>query len=111
MVYIYYDKQCSFCSGFTNGIEELQDQKNIIIKDSADLELYQSGEKIDTMVVIRNNQKLIYSDAALELMVLAGRKYSFFVRVARLFPRQFRDSIYRIVAKNRNNFLGKQVAV
>ncbi len=108
MIYIYYDKQCSFCSGFINRLKAIQYQKDTILKDSSDLESIQPGEKIDTLVVIRGNEQFIFSDAALELMKLSGRQYKILAKVAELFPKKFRDSIYRIVARNRYNFFGKK---
>lgn len=63
--------------------------------------------KVDSVILIENNQAYIYSDAAIKIAYqLNSFKWIYFL--GKMTPRIIRDFIYKFVAKNRYNWFGKK---
>jgi predicted DCC family thiol-disulfide oxidoreductase YuxK len=106
MIYIYYDRQCGFCSGVINGLLKLNRRKDVKLLDIHEYQ-WTDAATYDSLVLVRDTKILFFSDAALEVMKLAGGIYSLCAKIAGLLPRKYRDNLYKGIAKNRYRFFGK----
>ena len=111
---ILFDGVCNLCNGAIQFIIR-RDKKNIfrfasLQSDVARNMLTSAGlpsDKLDSIIVIKNNRVYRESDAAIEIAkefsgawkVLAG---------LRIFPRFLRDPAYRLIAANRYRLFGKK---
>ena len=68
---------------------------------------YKIAKKTDSVILIRNNDAFVESDAAIEIgkMLPAPWKWA---SAFRFIPRKIRDMIYRWVARNRYRWFGKR---
>lgn len=107
MISIYYDTNCSFCSLLIDTLPGIRNNEDINLRDcdqySGDLE----GRTLNTIVVIKEDSMLMNSDAALEVLLLAGGIYHFIGNLIKILPRSLRDAAYRIIALNRYRIFGK----
>jgi predicted DCC family thiol-disulfide oxidoreductase YuxK len=101
MIQIYYDKNCDFCTGIIHAMHGLKKQRGIKLMDVHDYQPEMKREIPDSLIIVKPNEILTYSDAALEVMILSGGFVRFLGNTARLIPLKLRDSVYRIVARNR----------
>ncbi|WP_138494187.1 thiol-disulfide oxidoreductase DCC family protein [Paenibacillus pinistramenti] len=65
--------------------------------------------EVDTVVLIEHGKYYIRSDAALRIAARLKFPWSL-LRVMRLIPRPMRDGIYRLIAKRRYRWFGKDEA-
>ena len=70
------------------------------------LEKYQLN-KIDSLILIQDNQAFVYSDAVLHIAKGLQSWHRHFY-LFHLLPKNFRDASYQIIAKYRYNFFGKR---
>ena len=110
---VVFDGVCNFCSGAvkfilrndrTDGIlfvhlqsalgRKLLDEHGVDPKDA------------DTFLLIKSNTAFVRSDAALEIAGDLG--YWKWLRVFRVMPRSWRDSVYAVLARNRYKWFGKR---
>ena len=70
------------------------------------VEIY-SVEKVDSLILIENNQVYIYSDAVLHIAKGLSSWHQY-LYILHFLPRGFRDGIYRLLAKFRYNLFGKK---
>jgi len=62
---------------------------------------------IETVLLIKNDQCFVFSDAALEITKdLTGLWFLF--TIFRFVPRPFRDAIYKLLARNRYKLFGRK---
>ncbi len=68
---------------------------------------YKIAQKTDSVILIKNNDAFVESDAAIEIgnMLPAPWKWA---SAFRFIPRKIRDMIYRWVARNRYRWFGKR---
>jgi predicted DCC family thiol-disulfide oxidoreductase YuxK len=62
---------------------------------------------LETLILIENDQFFIESDAALRTARYLDAPYSY-IYWLRFVPKHLRDGVYRLVARNRYRFFGKQ---
>lgn len=73
------------------------------------LENYQISDDIDSVILIKQNQVFIESDAIIE--ITSQLHYPWKLGIAgKIIPKKFRDRTYRFIAKNRYSWFGKRVA-
>lgn len=60
-----------------------------------------------TFLVLDGKQCMTQSDAWIHLMVAAGGGWRL-IRAARVIPRALRDSVYRLIARNRYRWFGRR---
>ena len=109
---IFFDGVCRLCNGFVNYVIRhdpdgklkfcaLQDENAVEIRKEFGL-----TENLDTVIGLYRSQ--IYSHSDVVFMVARQfRAYRFILPLQRL-PISFRNYIYRLIAKNRYRWFGKQ---
>jgi predicted DCC family thiol-disulfide oxidoreductase YuxK len=111
---ILFDGVCNFCNYWVNFI--IKHDKQAIFKFASlqseagkimSLKYKIDPSKVDSVILIENNQAYIYSDAAIKIAYqLNSFKWIYFL--GKMTPRIIRDFIYKFVAKNRYNWFGKK---
>jgi predicted DCC family thiol-disulfide oxidoreductase YuxK len=111
---VIFDGVCNFCNGAVNFIIKRDPQglyaftpmqtefaKSLLVKHQI------SNVGVDTLVLIKQGQCLMYSTAALEIAKdLTG--FWFLFGIFRWLPVHFRDSVYKLFARNRYKLFGRQ---
>ena len=66
-----------------------------------------SSDNIDTFLLVKNNEALIKSDAALAITKELKRPWNHLI-ILRIIPRPIRDYFYSLIARNRYQWFGKR---
>lgn len=110
---VVFDGVCNFCNGAVNFIIK-RDPAAKFVFTPLQTELAQqtlrthgiSNEGTDTLLLVKNGQAYVWSDAALEIAKdLGGFWYLF--NIFKVVPRPVRDWCYRLFARNRYKLFGK----
>ncbi|RRB04589.1 thiol-disulfide oxidoreductase DCC family protein [Larkinella rosea] len=116
MEIIVFDGVCNLCNGAVNFIID-HDPKNrfrfVALQSETGQELlnrYPSANgPVDSIVLIRNGQSFVKSDAALAIARCLSGVWPV-LTIFRIIPRFLRDAVYDLIARNRYRFFGKQDA-
>ena len=100
---IYYDGLCVLCNKSIRFIIN-RDRKNQF--KIGLLDAFKSEDKLDSVVLVHKGIKYNYSNAIIKSLILIGGVYKLAV-ILYIFPKSFRDYIYKIIAKNRYKWFGK----
>lgn len=107
---ILYDDQCSFCSFWVNFVLK-KDAKHIFLFAGLSsqtakkiLDQHPFAQNIDTVMLLKNNNLYLKSNAALEIAKTLGGLLQL-VYVFKIIPPFIRDYIYDVIAKNRKSLL------
>lgn len=111
---VIFDGRCNFCNGAVNFIIK-RDPKGLFVFTPMQCEF--AGQLlsqykietvgVDTFVLIKNAQCLVFSSAALAISKdLTGLWY--LLNVFHLVPAVIRDAIYKVFARNRYRLFGRQ---
>ncbi|MCA9731268.1 MAG: DUF393 domain-containing protein [Deferribacteres bacterium] len=114
---ILFDGVCNLCSGTVSLIQKLDRNK---VFEFLPLQYISGKEKqryglvdfvidFDTVVLVKDEQAFIKSEAILEIASELGGMWKLFI-VLRLLPKSFRDSVYDVVAKYRYRVFGKKAS-
>ncbi|MBK8802470.1 MAG: thiol-disulfide oxidoreductase DCC family protein [Fibrobacteres bacterium] len=111
---ILFDGVCPFCNGAVNFILSHDPSGTFVFSplQSADgkqsLELQGiASDRLDTLVLIKNGQTFVRSDAVLEIAKDLPGPWCL-LRVFRVVPRPLRDLLYRLMARYRYVLFGKR---
>lgn len=111
---VVFDGLCNLCSGGARWLEQHQSKPPFrLVPMQSDLGralLSQHGYDPDdplTFLVLDGSQCLTQSDAWIHLVAAAGgwRRH---VETTRVIPRTWRDSVYRLIARNRYRWFGRR---
>ena len=100
---LYYDGLCVLCNKSMRFIIN-RDRKNQF--KIGLLDAFKSEDKHDSVVLVHKGIKYNYSNAIIKSLILIGGVYKLAV-ILYIFPKSFRDFIYKIIAKNRYKWFGK----
>ena len=111
---LLFDGTCALCSGLVHRILA-RDHRGVfrfaaLASEAAARVLEEAGyreELPDSVVLLRNGQVFLLSDAAIEI----GRELGFpwsLARAAGIVPRGLRNALYRWVARNRYRWFGRK---
>lgn len=103
MAVLIYDGECTMCNGFIRFVVNASDNPGLRITDFHSSWTQQNVERdpaIDSMIFLHDGKEFIYSDAVIELLAVANKRFRP-LRLLKLIPRFFRDSVYQVVARNR----------
>ena len=100
---LYYDGLCVLCNKSIRFIIN-RDRKNQF--KIGLLDAFKSEDKHDSVVLVHKGIKYNYSNAIIKSLILIGGVYKLAV-ILYIFPKSFRDFIYKIIAKNRYKWFGK----
>ncbi len=114
---IFFDGVCNLCNGFVNFIID-RDRKGLFkfssLQSDAARELLAAypdiitGDDPESVVLLTGDGRVFSeSDAVLEIAGLMGGVWPAF-KAFKVFPRGFRDAVYRWVARNRYRWFGKR---
>jgi predicted DCC family thiol-disulfide oxidoreductase YuxK len=111
---LLFDGVCNLCNGAVQWII-VRDKKAIfqfaaLQSDAGQRALNQLGlptQTFNSIVVVKGDQYLIRSDAALEIAVQLGGFWQL-AAIFKIVPRFIRDAVYDFIAKNRYKWFGKQ---
>jgi|SRR6056297_181062 len=110
---LFYDGHCLMCSAGIRWLMQRDRQKSFRFAALQDPQmeslLSEAPEAIraaDSVILYRDSQFHIYSDAVLEALRVLGGGYRAVV-IAYVVPRGLRNIIYRWVARNRKRWFGR----
>ena len=111
---VVFDGLCHLCSGGARWLQHHQSEPPFhLVSMQSDLGralLTQHGYHPDdplTFLVLDGDRCLTQSDAWLHLVAAAGGAWRL-VHAARVIPRPLRDSVYRLIARNRYRWFGRR---
>lgn len=110
---LYYDGECKLCNTWLRLIRRIDKHKRIDYislqseRGIAVVEILKSEtENTDTVIFEKSGVLFIRSEAVINcLLELGGAWHA--AKLLRIFPLQFRDSVYDFVARNRFRWFGK----
>ena len=100
---LYYDGVCVLCNKSIRFIIN-RDRKNQF--KIGFLNSLKKQDKHDSVVMIHKGIKYQYSTAVIKSLILLGGIYKF-AALLFIFPKNLRDFVYKIIAKNRYKWFGK----
>jgi predicted DCC family thiol-disulfide oxidoreductase YuxK len=110
---VVFDGLCHLCSGGARWLQHHQSKPPFyLVPMQSDLGrtlLTQHGYDPDdplTFLVLDGDRCFTQSDAWIHLVAAAGRGWRL-VHAARVIPRAWRDSVYRLIARNRYRWFGR----
>lgn len=112
MKIVFFDGYCNLCNGLVDGLIRL-DQKHVLKFASLQGETarrilnLQNPQDLDTVVYLRENQRLEKSSAILKIFSDLGGVWKI-AEIFQILPVSFRDTVYAWVAKNRFRFFGRR---
>lgn len=111
---VVFDGLCNLCTGGARWFERHPATPPFLLvpmqSDRGRALLAQHGYDPDdplTFLVLDGRQCLTQSDAWIHLIVAAGRGWRL-MHAARFIPRAWRDSAYRLIARNRYRWFGRR---
>ena len=111
---VVFDGLCNLCSGGAQWLEHHQAEPPFRLvpmqSDQGRALLTQHGYDPDdplTFLVLDGSQHLTQSNAWIHLMGAAGGGWRL-IHAARIIPRAWRDSVYRLIARNRYRWFGRR---
>src|SRR5690606_8508294 len=105
---VFYDGDCPFCNKSVEFV--LRHNSSMHIKaaplngSTASNLLSDEILKLDTLILSHNKKIYTFSSAAIRTVALSGGIYKIFLALL-IFPKSFRDWIYRIIARNRKRLI------
>ncbi|PIK13652.1 DCC1-like thiol-disulfide oxidoreductase family protein [Halobacteriovorax sp. JY17] len=103
---IFYDGDCGLCNHFVKFVLRFE-KENLFYFSPLNSKLALSTlneQNLDTVVLLKNGDEFHRSDAA--LLILKEMKFPISCcYLLRLIPRFLRDSVYKVIARNRSHFL------
>ncbi len=108
---LIFDGTCVLCNGFFQWVIK-HDKREVFVFSTIEMEedsdiVKDSG---DTLILIHQGKIFTYSDGPLMVMRILGFPYSILFGLC-IFPRFFRDGVYRFIAKKRYKWFGKQACL
>lgn len=113
---ILFDGVCNLCSASVSFIlrRDKRQQFDFISLQSNEgkqlLKQFQVSTEIDSVILIHNQKVFIESDAAIAISKFLPFPWNW-ARIFKVIPKNWRDRIYRWVAKNRYRWFGKRNSV
>ena len=113
---LFFDGECALCDGFVRFILDRDGRGTFRfapLQSRYAKEFFAkhgwSTEGLDSVVLYRNEQFFVHSDAALQVAALLPGVWSL-GRHLRCIPRRWRDVVYRWVARHRYQWFGRRDA-
>lgn len=108
---IFFDGVCTLCNGFIDFLIKRDTQKRFhyapLQGQTAFERLPMSRLKLESIVYLKDGITLTHSDAALSVLQDLGGLWNL-VSLFKIFPKQLRDSVYKIIALNRYKWFGRR---
>ena len=115
---ILFDGVCNLCNGFVQFVIEhdaagrfrfaaLQSAAGQALLREYDLP---TPAEPDSVVLVAEGRAYTHSAAALGILARLSGRWAALAQVGRWFPRPLRDAVYRLIARNRYRWFGRQEA-
>lgn len=111
---VVFDGICHICSGWVRLMERhrIEPPFELIAMQSEEGKSLLAAHDIDandpaTFLVLDGGKAFTQSDGAIHIIAALGGLWSVF-KMARLIPRSWRDSLYRLLARNRYRWFGRR---
>lgn len=109
MYVLIYDGECNLCSSFIRFVIRINKNPHLFITDFNSewtKENISVDPDVDSMIFITKDEKYLYSDSIINLLTTANKFFCPLV-LCKLVPRNLRDAVYRIIARNRRRIFHK----
>ncbi len=110
---IYYDGECLLCSRFIRFLKKRKNYKSFEVTTIIHLPQTIINNSViiqdkwpDSLVYFKNSAYFVYSDAVIEILSDLGGIWKL-SGILKLIPKIIRDSMYKVIAKNRYRLFGK----
>ncbi|NEU31849.1 DUF393 domain-containing protein [bacterium LRH843] len=110
---LLFDGECNLCNHWVDFLLRNEKKKWFLFaslqseKGKKIVHDFQIPSAADSVVVILNDEVFLYSDAVLQV-VNALPWYYGPLKLVRLMPKNWRDRLYKLIAKNRYRLFGKR---
>ena len=111
---VVFDGICHVCSGWVRFMERhrIEPPFKLIPMQTEDGKSLLAAHGIDandpaTFLVLDGGKPFTHSDGAVHIIAALGGLWSV-VKVARVIPKSWRDSLYRLLARNRYRWFGQR---
>lgn len=110
---IYYDDKCKLCSSVKQHLVEGKNGRNLQFIPLEDLNLPEDHPektkllKTDSILVSEEGKWYTEGDAVLTILRQGGMINRFLGFLIGLFPRRFRNAVYRYIARKRKRWFGR----
>ncbi len=115
---LLFDGHCPFCAGMVRRLEAWDQGgaletvpaasdrgRQVVVSRAISVNL------AATVVLVKSDEVLVRSDAALEALRLTGGWRRGLARLGRWVPRRWRDRVYDVVARNRSRLGGRLITL
>ena len=115
---ILFDGVCNLCNGFVQFLirHDAPGQfRFAALQSAAGQELLRAHQlpappEPDSVVLVADGQAYTHSAAALGILARLGGPWAVLARAGRLVPGPWRDALYRLIARYRYRWFGRQAA-
>lgn len=111
---VLFDSYCLICDGFVQFLLRIDREGKLkysgLDSAKAQAEIHKRAipiPKNDSVILLNKEDYFLESGAVLETLKITER-YTWLRKTAALFPRAFRDTVYRFIARNRYRLLDKK---
>ncbi|MFD2786420.1 thiol-disulfide oxidoreductase DCC family protein [Hymenobacter rubripertinctus] len=113
---ILFDGVCNLCNGFVQFVLEHDaggQFRFAALQSGAGQGLLReyglpAPTEPDSVVLLADGRAYTHSAAALGILARLSGRWATLARVGRWFPRPLRDAVYRLIARNRYRWFGRQ---
>ena len=112
---VVFDGFCVLCSGTVKFLLKIDKNKTLkfttLRSDSSPDGREEAGEPFvqpESVIYIENNHVYTQSEALVQLLKRIGGIWGTASALLRLFPRKWRDALYRLIARHRYRIFGKK---
>ncbi len=109
---IFFDGVCNLCDSAVSKVFKIDKNHKFLFaslqSETAQKHLKKQDFEKDSIVYFEAGKSFYFSDAVIEILKVLGGGYLILASVIGLFPKAFRDFIYRKVAANRYRIFGKK---
>lgn len=110
---ILFDGYCHLCSGVVQRILKY-DSRRIFVFAPLESEVgmkwrayFQIPDSVDSIILIEKSEVFVYTGAVLKIAGELGGIWRIF-QIGYLLPKNWRDAIYRSIARNRRHWFGRR---
>jgi hypothetical protein len=109
---LFFDGVCNLCNGFIDWLVRRDKTSRIKIAslqgETAQRVIPELSASLDTVILVNGSDVSIKSDAVLKTLTMLPGIWPTLAKVGFLFPKGFRDAVYKFTARNRYRVFGKK---
>jgi len=109
---LFFDGVCNLCNGFIDWLVRRDKHARIKIAslqgETAQRVIPELSASLDTIILVDGADISIKSDAVLKTLAMLPGIWPTVSKVGFLFPKAFRDGVYKFTARNRYRMFGKK---